>query len=1422
MHLGRVSGNQSQPSIKARQILSHFTDVDKLGGPDEGGLFVLSGFGGRRITAVSQQSRALSLVEALVSERRLKQGTRVGIIGGGVTGCTAAYWAVRHGAEVTIYEKESTLLNVYSKATHRYLHPGLFNWPQPGWQSEATHLLCMNWEFGTAQQVEQKLRTKVEDLRSEVGEDRFSSIHDPRGFRLVSVKHSDIPAVEDGAGNQYRHDLVLVAVGNGGYQGRGPGYWDGPADEKLFKELRSRAVKRIILVGNGDGGLMDVLRMKTPLFDEAKVVEFLADWRRRDADSLERVEQKILEKEPIRTSAVAESQEIIAALGSSGRAFWTAYLKDQREPWQKELQVAWLSRRTEFHAGASPLLRMLMTVVTHFETSTIRRHSKDVDLGKPTLPDPWDDSAAAVPLRLDDLPSDLRILDRVALTRPIEELQSRSSDKKEDPTFLRVADLAKSLKPIEAADFFSVSYQFKSIRGHGDSDSHASAEELRTDAQLDPATFQSRYAELLRDECARSAVPILGSSSKRKSSSQSDKSSQGDSLTVLSVYTAMQVRTEPVSGRGEATEMERMSPPVALLNALSASSDAAPRWILMGEGGRGKTTLSNFLVRALLCDDPISENLEDDVREEVLAVRKRWPGVSPILIRLRDLSRIELTDEDSFEGVLSWSAFRALHWDLSDRDRRLASMLHLVPERFREGCHAWLAKGSFLLILDGMDEIAGDDRPDLALVVQRFANSEAGRRFEILLTARTAAVRSADAPWYPAVPWPLLEIQSLSGVTPKEGFSQQHRFASRYLRQLGSPDPVKDATTLLDQVRHRRIEGLAAEPLLLSGLAKLYRSRPVGSAVELPATRVQILDQVIRLLIHDWDEKKGLKSAIRRVSDGMGIGEEVSMQALRTIAAQVLENGDGSGDRFRFPAEDLKEILLKVLNERRARKPSHNALDLCEALSERAGILRRVDGGAKAVLEFAVATYANFLAGTGWMERGELSSERVTELHRDRSAAIEHLRQAIALGVAACAEGLFPASPSNRSTDVSRVWPLLQALSTAAQKAQAEDLRRELFRTLAEAVQELGLSRTTLSAADEQELGKIRSEVLSCFSAPPDFPRTQAAIGMALGWLGDSRPGVGLKQGKPDLLWTSEIPAGKFLMGSEKKDSEFADEKPQFDCSFIQHPYVLGRYPVTGAQFEAFVASGGYRDRRYWTDHGWDFIRGEGKPDYSMLPEDWRERYRAHVEGESFPLTRPRRFEVAFEVPNAPVVGVSWYEAVAFCNWLNQTQDLTAMGLKPGWQIRLPTEAEWERAASYRGNQKRKYPWGQNPEVEKRANCKPTGIKGPSAVGLFGGLGTAGCGAEELIGNTWEWCGTGWTENYQGYEKQSWVKDELNPKKARQILEEQRLRVVRGGSWYYDPVGCRAAFRNWYHPEYRSLYLGFRVAASPISGLWSL
>jgi len=301
-----------------------------------------------------------------------------------------------------------------------------------------------------------------------------------------------------------------------------------------------------------------------------------------------------------------------------------------------------------------------------------------------------------------------------------------------------------------------------------------------------------------------------------------------------------------------------------------------------------------------------------------------------------------------------------------------------------------------------------------------------------------------------------------------------------------------------------------------------------------------------------------------------------------------------------------------------------------------------------------------------------------------------------------------------------------------------------------------------------------------------------------VGLLSPPLVGEGAGEGLPDIVWCL-VPAGPFLLGSDKQRDPQArdDELPQHTFT-IRQDYYIARYPVTNAQFGAFADAGdGYRADRWWTPAGLQW-RGD--------------------------RAGPEQYGGAFDLPNHPVVMVSWYEAVAFCRWLtNRMQDA---GCKIRvWRdgqienrqseignrvVRLPSEAEWERAA--RGTDGRIYPWGNEFDAA-RCNMGETGIGTTSAVGLFPG-GASPYGVLDLSGNVWEWTASLWGPDVFNPA----FKYPYNPADGREDQDAGNdvARVLRGGAFNYPSRLVRCSYRYRYDPTNRVRNLGFRVVlASP-------
>jgi formylglycine-generating enzyme required for sulfatase activity len=240
----------------------------------------------------------------------------------------------------------------------------------------------------------------------------------------------------------------------------------------------------------------------------------------------------------------------------------------------------------------------------------------------------------------------------------------------------------------------------------------------------------------------------------------------------------------------------------------------------------------------------------------------------------------------------------------------------------------------------------------------------------------------------------------------------------------------------------------------------------------------------------------------------------------------------------------------------------------------------------------------------------------------------------------------------------------------------------------------------------------------------------------------------------------------------------------------ISADFSMAKYLITNSQFAGFIAAGGYAEQSYWTKNGWLW---KGK---KTQPLSWT--------------------DAAFNGPNQPVVGVSWYEAVAFCNWLSVKE-----GLTPAYDLsgradlssagyRLPTEVEWEYAASQGspGTARRLFPWGDTWDPSFAVcQVKPSKATRTANVGSKSPQGDTPQGLADMAGNVWEWMG----DNKDG------DKDIARaPATDRYFFENDSTAqsfVLRGGSWVNNfASGMRCSFRSFTSdPGSRINVYGFRV-----------
>jgi gamma-glutamyl hercynylcysteine S-oxide synthase len=256
------------------------------------------------------------------------------------------------------------------------------------------------------------------------------------------------------------------------------------------------------------------------------------------------------------------------------------------------------------------------------------------------------------------------------------------------------------------------------------------------------------------------------------------------------------------------------------------------------------------------------------------------------------------------------------------------------------------------------------------------------------------------------------------------------------------------------------------------------------------------------------------------------------------------------------------------------------------------------------------------------------------------------------------------------------------------------------------------------------------------------------------------------------------VPGGPFVMGTDDRTWSLDNERPAHD---VEVPaFYLDKTPVTNRAYLAFVEDGGYEKREYWGEEGWEWIQSEK----ISTPKHWYQREPHSWWTQRFGFDERLRMDV-------PVVHVSYYEADAYARWSGK---------------RLPTEAEWEKAASWdpKTETKRLYPWGDGPPAlgEARANLDQLAF-GPAEVGAYP-AGASAYGVLGMIGDLWEWTDSEFS-SYPGFEAFPY-------REYSEIFFQDGYMVLRGGSWATRPGAIRNTFRNWDFPIRRQLFVGFRCA----------
>ncbi len=710
----------------------------------------------------------------------------------------------------------------------------------------------------------------------------------------------------------------------------------------------------------------------------------------------------------------------------------------------------------------------------------------------------------------------------------------------------------------------------------------------------------------------------------------------------------------------------------------------------------------------------------------------------PVRVVLRELmAQTDLTREPTADVL--WDFIRA---DLDARG-------HL---QYFDGLQRHLQQRGGILLLDGLDEVTDADkqREFIKAVIEDF---ERGGLCRVIVTCRPYAYERAE--------WKLRGFveRSVAPFSPEQiqEFVSAWYHAQRVVFGMSMDDARVKANKLSTAIQNEAyLAELATSPLLLTLMATVHTSKG-----ELPEDRALLYQEVVDLLLDRWQQTKTVGGkAERGLQDYLGVTRTELQETLARVAFEAHKTqGEARPKKHAKPgdqttrATDIQGAQLRHALGELVGKDEIKIAEALRYIRTRAGLLLEKDQE-RDLFAFPHRQFQEFLAAAYLCQSPDFVLDVLELVEKDAL----WWRQVYLLAVGR-------KRPSDYGTSLELLNKMLPTPPRQGKRATPKNARRALL--CATGATEIRLrDKAQIDERYRNAPKKFQQWLVAILAQELLTLPERAEAGRLLSKLGDARAEVNW-----EIPFTVPVAAGEFEMG----DDGDADSKPIHPVTLSD--FRIGKYPVTNAQFRLFVQGDGYTNRAYWKyDEGWD----------------WKNRNE---------ITKPRFWDdPQWNLENHPVVGVSWYEADAYCEWLNQRLE------NGDWRFRLPTEAEWEKAASWDSAKKSKrvYAWGDEFDGQK-GNVSASEIGRTSVVGLFGNY-PSPCGAMDMTGNVWEWCADWYDGKYY----------ENPPQENPQGPSSGIYRVLRGAAFPNGADYARCAFRNWYRPDPRLNHLGFRVVSFPV------
>jgi formylglycine-generating enzyme required for sulfatase activity/DNA-binding SARP family transcriptional activator/energy-coupling factor transporter ATP-binding protein EcfA2 len=658
-----------------------------------------------------------------------------------------------------------------------------------------------------------------------------------------------------------------------------------------------------------------------------------------------------------------------------------------------------------------------------------------------------------------------------------------------------------------------------------------------------------------------------------------------------------------------------------------------------------------------------------------------------------------------------------------------------------------ISQGQAVILLDGLDEVH-NGRAAVVNKVEDFAIDALKKGNKIVVTSRIVGYREAPLALENWAIYTLLDFDAESIQQFVTCWCQTFEKSIHGNTPQAHLAAEKECQELLEAIQSNPgVARLASNPLLLTILALIKRQ-----GIELPRSRIKLYDCYLETLIEAWNKVRSLD----KTPTNSSLDFEVTLDVLGPLALRLRQENPTFGLVSEHQLLDWSKEYY--IGEQWGLKPGpayQNAVQFLHKIRSYSNLLLERGEGQ---FGFIHLTFEEALAAYGLVSAGQVEFKHSLEIiqsHLTEPAWYETIR--LALGV----WGILHRQPLVAGE-------VLQAML----KMECEDKESCQNILMAGAcLEDMGDAGTGRLAADE-----VISALRITMGNRSSTPATQRDAGFILGRLA-AVSSIFFQSICPDLDDFISVKPGRFCFGGDSvQEFTVVDSKA----------FSIAKYPVTNLQYRRFIRADGYNQREFWSDEGWGWRIGK----YDLT---------ARHEYHELLIKRPpeRRGEPYYwrdekwNNPLAPVVGLSWFEAEAYCTWLTMSRNDNKV-------YRLPSEEEWERAA--RGENGREFAWGNDYDQDKFNTAafwnrddgydwvKDINVSSTTIVNHFPD-GRTPDGIFDICGNVWEWTA-------------SWFGD------------EQVNRVVRGTSWGDQRKKVRSAYRDWLTPVDYVNVIGFRVFSS--------